>query len=149
MLRETMNHEDRRHVVFVDGVCVLCHGITKFLLKIDHDKVLSFSTLQGQTAQEAFPGTVQQENLTALYSVLYVRNFGTPDQRIYERSSAALLALRDVGGFWHLISWLRIVPRPLRDIAYDFIAKSRYRWFGKHQDACPLPAQEDVDRYLP
>jgi predicted DCC family thiol-disulfide oxidoreductase YuxK len=59
-----------------------------------------------------------------------------------------LRLLDHVGGFWRMVSWLRIIPRWIRDWVYDVIAARRYRWFGKF-DACPLPPAEWRERFLP
>ena len=67
---------------------------------------------------------------------------------MFVRSGAVLEALRDVGGFWRVVSWLRVIPRPVRDRVYDFIAAHRYRWFGKYE-ACRLPTPQDREQLLP
>ena len=59
-----------------------------------------------------------------------------------------LRMLGDIGGAWWLVSVLRVVPRFLRDPVYDFVARHRYRWFGKY-DQCPLPPPELRARFLP
>lgn len=137
-----------RQVIFVDGQCVLCHGLVEFLLKIDKRKVLCFSTLQGETAKRLFAGTSYECEREGLLSVLYVRNCGRPGQQVYTRSTAALLALRDIGGLWWWLSWFTFIPGPLRDWVYRLIARYRYRWFGKHDDHCPLPTDGQKERFL-
>ncbi len=148
MTGESAGQQDR-HVLFVDGVCVLCHHLVRFVLKIDHRAVLSFSTLQGETARRLFAGHAEAEaQLRSLASVVYVRHCERPGQEIFYRSTAALRSLRDLGGFWWVLSWFTLIPRPLRDWVYDVIARCRYRWFGKHEEACPLPLQEHAGRFL-
>ncbi len=144
-----MKASANRNVLFVDGVCVLCHRSMAFFIKIDKRKVLTFGTLQGETAQRVLSGTPQAAERDGVQSVIYVRHCETPEQEIYVRSAAALHALKDIGGFWRVTSWLRVIPRPLRDLVYDFIAKYRYRWFGMHGESCPLPTQDDVARLIP
>ena len=144
-----MNAAENRHVLFVDGACVLCHQSAEFFMKIDKRRVLTFAALQGETAQRVLAETSQSTEREELLSVIYVRDCDTPDQKVAVRSSAALLALRDIGGVWRVVSWLRVVPRPFRDFVYDLIAKYRYRWFGKHAEACPLLSPDDAVRLLP
>ena len=145
-----MNHDTQHpHVLFVDGVCVLCHGLVSFLMKIDRRKVLRFSTLQGETAQRVLHGTPHDQERERVLTVIYIRHCDSPGQTIHLRSTAALLALRDIGGIWRGISWLRIIPRPIRDFAYNSITKYRYKMFGKHTDACPLPSHDQIERTLP
>jgi len=134
-----------RAVVFFDGHCALCNRSMKLLIDEDRARVLAFAPLQGETF-EAFRGTTTLKQ--DLDSIVYVRGFGSDKASVFVRSGAVLEALRDVGGFWRVVSWLRIVPRPLRDRVYDFIAAHRYRWFGKY-DACRLPTPQDRDQLLP
>lgn len=144
-----MNAAENRNVLFVDGACVLCHQSAEFFMKIDKRRVITFAALQGETAKRVLAGTSQRAERDQLLSVIYVRHCETPEQQVSDRSTAALLALRDIGGFWRVVSWLRVIPRPLRDFVYDLIAKYRYRWFGKHAEACPLPSADDAVRLLP
>ena len=67
---------------------------------------------------------------------------------LHRKSDAVLRILVGLGGPWRLLGLLRLVPRPLRDIAYDFIARNRYRWFGK-RDTCRMPTPEERERFLP
>ncbi len=63
-------------------------------------------------------------------------------------SDAVLRALADVGGVWWLATVLRLVPRFVRGPIYDWVARHRYRWFGRH-DTCRLPAPEERAVFLP
>jgi len=69
------------------------------------------------------------------------------DNKVYTRSSGALRVLRHLGGAWSLLYVFWIIPRPVRDGIYDWIARHRYRWFGK-QDSCWLPRPEWKERFL-
>lgn len=66
----------------------------------------------------------------------------------HRKSDAALGAIASLGGAWRLASLLRAVPRPLRDLAYDAVARNRYRWFGK-RETCRLPGPGEQARFLP
>jgi predicted DCC family thiol-disulfide oxidoreductase YuxK len=134
-----------RSVVFFDGHCALCNRSMKLLIDEDRARVLSFAPLQGETFK-AFGGTTTLKQ--DLDSIVYVRGFGSDEARVLVRSGAVLGALRDVGGFWRVVSWLRFVPRPLRDRVYDFIAAHRYKWFGRY-DTCRLPTPHDRVELLP
>jgi predicted DCC family thiol-disulfide oxidoreductase YuxK len=129
-------------IVFYDGVCGLCDRWVRFVAKRDKRRTLQFAPLQGETAWQ-FPALP-----TEMRTVIFVVNAGNSRERRYLRSDAALRLLDHVGGFWRMVSWLRIVPRPLRDAVYDAIARRRYRWFGQF-DSCPLPPPELRDRFLP
>ena len=79
--------------------------------------------------------------------MIYIRNPGTENERVFTRSNAALTVLRDLGGFWRVVSWFRFVPRFIRDRIYAFVAKRRYRWFGK-LDSCRIPDPAQRGRFL-
>ncbi len=133
------------NLVLYDGVCGLCNKLVRFLLRADRRAVLCFAPLQGPTAarlaeRHGFGLDVK--------TMVYVRHFGLKDERAYLRSDAVLRVLADLGGVWWLLSGLRAVPRSLRDPVYEFVARNRYRWFGKY-DSCPLPSPEQRARFLP
>lgn len=69
------------------------------------------------------------------------------DDRLFTRSDAALEVLRRLGWPWSPLAVLRLIPRPVRDAVYDWVARNRYRWFGR-QDECWLPRPEWKDRFL-
>jgi predicted DCC family thiol-disulfide oxidoreductase YuxK len=142
------------NLVLYDGVCGLCNRMVAFLLRIDRRNVLSFAPLQGPTAARLAErhgialGLGADGDSSGLRTIVYVRHFGLKHERAHVRSDAALRVLGDVGSVWWLLSLLRIVPRFLRDPVYDWVARHRYRWFGKH-DSCPLPPPEQRARFLP
>jgi predicted DCC family thiol-disulfide oxidoreductase YuxK len=137
--------EGARQLVLYDGVCGLCDRSVRFLLEHDRQAALSFAPLQGATAA----GVLRRWQLgEELASLVFVRDEGTPDERVFVRSSGVLRAIDALGGPWRIVAWLRIVPRPLRDALYDLVARHRYAWFGK-LDTCALPAPETRARFLP
>ncbi len=69
-------------------------------------------------------------------------------QGVHHKSEAALRSLEGLGGPWKLLRPLRFIPVFVRDAVYDFVAKNRYRWFGK-RETCRLPTPEERDRFLP
>ncbi|HLK59114.1 MAG TPA: DCC1-like thiol-disulfide oxidoreductase family protein [Chthonomonadaceae bacterium] len=127
-------------LVLFDGVCNLCNRSVQFIIRNDPGKRFRFASLQSPAGQE-----VQQRfhlPPDALDSVLLLEN-----DRLYNRSTAALRIARRLRGLWPLLSVLLLVPRPLRDWAYNLIAKNRYRLFGK-RDVCMLPTPELKDRFI-
>jgi predicted DCC family thiol-disulfide oxidoreductase YuxK len=125
-----------RQLVLFDGVCALCHRTVQFLLTEDRAARLQFAPLQGAAAQPILRR--HQLNEAPLRSLVFVESAGSDLERIHVKSDAVLRALAALGGFWQVVSWLRLVPRPVRDAAYDVIARNRYRWFGT-QESCLLP----------
>lgn len=135
-----------RWVVFFDGVCVLCNWIVRFLIKRDKKRTLIFTPLQGETAAALLNRHPRIGGNSQ--SVVLAKNYNTSREAISVRSTAILDLTPALGGLWRLAGVFRIIPRFLRDWGYDFVARRRYRWFGKMDD-CMLPSPEDRERFLP
>jgi predicted DCC family thiol-disulfide oxidoreductase YuxK len=133
-------------VVFFDGVCALCDRSVKFLSSIDKRRALSFAPLQGETAERLFEDMGRIE--PRLAALVYARRLGGPSQQILTASTGLFAALADIGGLWVVVSWLRWIPRPIRDAVYFWVVRNRYRWFGRY-DSCVIPRPEDRERFLP
>jgi len=133
-------------VVLFDGVCALCHASVRWLVSVDNKPVLYYAPLQGETGKAVL--SRHPDANQSLSTVLFVRDMGGDDERLYERSDAAFEILYELGGVWRVLSCGRFVPRALRDVVYGLIAKLRYRWFGKF-DACHPPESGDAGRFLP
>ena len=118
----------------------------RWLVDADRGGRLSFAPLQGETAREVLGR--HPEVTGDLSTVVYVRDFGTPNETVHFRSDAAAAILRDLGGRYRVLALFRLFPRVLRDAAYDWIAAHRYRWFGK-LDACQLPEKGSEQRFRP
>jgi predicted DCC family thiol-disulfide oxidoreductase YuxK len=127
-------------LVLFDGVCNLCQGTVGFLLPRDRKGTLRFASLQSETGHRE--SLAHGLDASALDSVVLIEG-----GRAYTKSSAALRIARHLRGAWPLFTVLRIVPRFLRDPVYDWIARHRYRWFGK-TESCLLPRPEWRDRFL-
>jgi predicted DCC family thiol-disulfide oxidoreductase YuxK len=126
----------RRHAaatrVFYDGACGLCHRFVRFLLAEDLDgRSFRYAPLQGPTFESAFSADVR----AACPDSIVVED----DGRALVRSRAVLLAMDRLGGLWRAIAVLgRIVPRAIRDLVYDGVARVRRKIFAKPPDVCPL-----------
>jgi predicted DCC family thiol-disulfide oxidoreductase YuxK len=120
-------------MLFYDGHCALCHGAVKFVLKHDRSgNAFRFAPLEGETFRSQVPAS-ERANLPDSIVVL------TSDGRLLVRSDAFLHILRRLGRAQKILAGaLAIIPRPVRDFAYDFIARVRYRVFGRRDDVCPL-----------
>jgi predicted DCC family thiol-disulfide oxidoreductase YuxK len=126
-------------VVYFDGVCGLCNRFVDFLLEHDPSRRLRFAPIQGPTAASRLPGTATEPPATIVLE---------EDGRFWYRSAAVLRILHHLGGGWRLTAVARVIPRPLRDLVYDWIARHRYRWFGK-RDSCRMPTPEERELFLP
>lgn len=129
-------------VVLFDGVCNLCSAAVRFIVARDPKARLRFASLQSDVGREL----LREHGLTppagAPVSVVLVLG-----ERAFERSSAALRVARLLRFPWNGLYAFLVVPRPLRDAVYDFIARNRYRWFGK-KDVCMVPTPELRARFL-
>jgi predicted DCC family thiol-disulfide oxidoreductase YuxK len=128
-------------VVLFDGDCSLCNRSVQFILRHDPAKRFQFASLQSSAAQRLLLQADQRpEKLPD--SVVLVEH-----GKVYTLSTAALRIARRLNGILPLVSLLMLVPSPIRDWGYDWIARNRYRWFGKQQ-ACLLPTAEMKGRFL-
>lgn len=129
-------------IVFFDGQCGLCSRSVRFLARADRHQRLQFAPLQGETAARLQLGAFASvEN-----GSMVVRR--ESDGAVLLRSDGLLELCRALGGFWRCGLIARILPRPLREAGYRFIARNRIRWFG-HSDACALPDPQLLTRLLP
>jgi predicted DCC family thiol-disulfide oxidoreductase YuxK len=122
--------------IFYDGHCGLCHRAVKFVLKHDRSgNAFRFAPLQGETIQ----ARVSVERRAALPDTFAVL---TREGALLIRSNASLYVIERLGGGWRILAnILRVIPRGLRDLMYEFVARIRYRIFGMRDDLCPvLPA---------
>ncbi|MES2788392.1 MAG: DCC1-like thiol-disulfide oxidoreductase family protein [Planctomycetota bacterium] len=127
-------------IVFFDGVCGLCDHTVKLLLRLDRRQRLRFAPLQGETAAQLLEAADIQE-LKSL--VMYDR------QGVSRCSTAVVRILWHVGGLYRIpSSLLWLIPSPIRNWGYRFVAAHRYQWFGKHE-ACRLPVPSERARFLP
>jgi predicted DCC family thiol-disulfide oxidoreductase YuxK len=131
-------------MLFYDGHCALCHRTVKFVLRHDRSgAAFRFAPLQGPT----FHAHVPLEQRAGLPDSVVVL---TADRSLLVRSNAFLHILRRLGGGWKtLAAVLAVIPRPVRDMFYDFIARVRFRVFGTRQDWCPVTSPELRARFDP
>lgn len=127
-------------IVFFDGYCSLCNSVVDWLINIDTAGEIKFASLQGETALHMLKGQAHSEGRD---TIIYLR-----DEKIYERSTAILLILADIGGVGRVGKLVLIVPLFLRDFVYRWVAKYRYALFGR-RDTCRLPTAQEKDRLLP
>jgi predicted DCC family thiol-disulfide oxidoreductase YuxK len=128
-----------RLIILFDGVCNFCNSAVDFVIKRDKQSVFKFASLQSQAGQKI----VADNNLddVGLSSFIFVeRNI------IYFKSTAALKVCRYLDGWWPLMYGFIIVPQKIRDGIYNWVAKNRYKWFGKR--SCTIPNAEVRSRFL-
>ncbi|HEY4246865.1 MAG TPA: DCC1-like thiol-disulfide oxidoreductase family protein [Lacunisphaera sp.] len=137
---------DPRPVLLYDGDCGLCNRLVLALLRSDSAGRLSFAPLQSAPARTYLRS--QGLPLKDFDSLIFVPDWDQPVSGGYRlRTDGALAACKVVGGGWRVLSWLRLLPRWLRDFAYKLIARTRYALFGKYRPK-PLPRPEWEKRFL-
>ncbi|WP_106766714.1 thiol-disulfide oxidoreductase DCC family protein [Paenibacillus faecalis] len=132
--------QDHHVIVLIDGVCHMCQGLTKFIIERDPAGLFKFASLQSDIARYMLrQGGLPEETME---TVVVVEN-----NTYYTRSAAALRIIRRLSFPWRLLYGFIIIPRPLRDLIYKWVAKNRYRWFGK-DEACMIPTPDIRSRFL-
>ncbi len=127
-------------IILFDGLCNLCNGSVQFIINRDAKKQFRFASLQSSFGNHQLHKFGLATN--QLYSIILIK-----EGRYLQKSNAALEIARNLDGLWPAIYLFKIVPRFLRDWAYDCIAKNRYSWFGK-KDSCMIPTPELKSRFL-
>src|SRR6185503_3116102 len=133
-------------IILYDGVCGLCNRLVQFLLKHDNNGRLRFASLQSDFAVNVLQRHgIDPKDLDTLH---VIENYEQPGERVLQRSDGILRAGRELRGFWSVSSKLgRVVPRTLPDVIYRFVARNRYRVFGKY-DTSMLPEPNQRSRFL-
>ena len=127
-------------IILFDGVCNLCNGFVQFVIKRDPRAKFKFGTLQSNKAIELLlPHHINPEELN---SVIFIEN-----NKVYTQSDAAIKIAQHLGSAWPLAASLLIIPKFIRNAVYRFIAKNRYRWFGKKMQ-CMVPSPALKSRFL-
>lgn len=131
--------DDRPLIVF-DGVCALCSGFVRFVLRHDPDGRYRFLAAQSDLGAALY-------RHYGLAADPWDTNLLIQDGRVFTRSTGASEIVRRFGGAWAVIGLLRFLPQRWRDGLYDCVARNRYRWFGRH-DLCLIPDAALADRFL-
>ena len=126
-------------IVFFDGVCNLCNAAVRFIIQRDPKAYFRFASLQSEIAAKKLPPDFREK---AGDSIVLLE-----DGKFFWSSTAALRIARRLRAPWPLLYAGILIPRFLRNPIYGWIARNRYRWFGK-KDACELPTPELKGRFL-
>lgn len=133
-------NEPAKNIVLFDGVCNLCNGLVRFIIKRDRNGKFKFASLQSEIGQQWLLRFGLAKNEFESFVLI-------EGDKYYVKSAAALKMLRELGGIWKAFYVFILVPRPVRDFMYDLIAKSRYKIFGK-RNICMIPTPELKERFL-
>lgn len=132
--------ESEHPVILFDGVCNLCNSAVQFVIERDKKKLFRFASLQSEYGQSQLKKhCLLDKNIDSIVLV--------DEGKTYIKSTAALRIAKKMGGLYPLAYAFIIVPAFIRNWVYDFVARNRYRWFGK-QDACWIPTPELKSLFL-
>lgn len=131
---------EQHRIVMFDGVCKLCHGWSKFLIRFDRQRLFSLCTVQSPAGQDLlrWAGLPTDQFDT----MVYIEN-----GKIYTKSDAFLKIIAQMPFPFLLAALGWLLPRVIRDWAYDRIAANRYRIFGRF-DSCLLPTPDHEARFV-
>lgn len=131
----------RNHsIILFDGVCNFCNSAVNFVIKRDKKNLIQFAPLQSETAHVLL---IKYEMKTQeVKSFIFIEN-----GKAYMQSTAALKVCRHLSGAWPALYSLIIIPSFIRDGIYNWIAKNRYKWFGRKNE-CMIPTPELQAKFL-
>ena len=130
-------------VVLFDGVCVMCNGFVRWLVRRDPTARLHFASLQGEVAAGV---RARHPDVPALDTVVYV-DASDGRERVFLNSEALFRVFGELDGGWRRLAWFGVLPRWITDPLYRVVVALRYRLFGR-LDACPVPTPAERDRFL-
>ncbi len=133
--------ENSKKVILFDGVCNLCNGAIQFIIKRDTADVFRYAPLQSTIGQKL----ISERNIDSsnIDSIILIE----PGVAFYVKSDAALEIGKQLKGYGVISSVLQWIPGSIRDIVYDFIARNRYKWYGKKEE-CMIPTPELKAKFL-
>jgi len=127
-------------VIVFDGVCKFCNAFVNFVIARDKKQKFKFGTLQSEPGQQILDELgFSKEDLKTIFFL--------HRGQVFTKSTAALKIAGKLDGLWPLLSVLLVIPRLIRDICYDYIARNRYKWLGK-SETCRVPTAADRHRFV-
>ncbi|NJM80759.1 MAG: DUF393 domain-containing protein [Flavobacterium sp.] len=138
---EVENLPKDKKIILFDGVCNLCESSVQFIIKRDKKDIFRFVAIQSELGQKIIKhigiDTPKTDSI-----ILYI-----PRKAYYYKAEAALLIAKDLSGFYSALSYLSFIPNSIKNAVYDYIAKNRYKWYGK-KEFCMIPTPELKAKFL-
>lgn len=130
-----------KKIILFDGVCNLCDNMVQYIIRHDKRDVFRFVALQSDLGGEILKHIgIDPKHIDSI--ILY-----EPGVAYYYKSAAAIEIANAFGGIFHFGTVFKIIPTGLRNRVYDYVAKNRYKWYGKN-DACMVPTPELKAKFL-
>lgn len=135
-----MDNFENKSIILFDGVCNLCNASVNFVIKHDKKAQFLFASFQSDAAKEIMlHSNLKNLNLDSIVLI--------DDGKIYEKSTAILIIARLLNSGYKLFYFFIVIPKSVRDRLYSYIAKNRYKFFGK-RERCMIPSPELRNRFL-
>ena len=138
---EIQDLQKDKKIILFDGVCNLCNSSVQYVIKHDKKDIFRFVSLQSELGQKI----VKHIGINPIHIdsiVLY-----EPGISYYYKSTAALEIAKGLSGVFTLAAFFVILPTGVRDFFYDYVAKNRYKWYGK-KESCMIPTSELKAKFL-
>jgi predicted DCC family thiol-disulfide oxidoreductase YuxK len=136
-----LNLPPNKKIILFDGLCNLCDSSIQFVIKHDKKDVFRFVSLQSELGQEILKHIgINPANIDSV--ILY-----EPGIAYYYKSEAALQIAKNLGGLLHFGTLFKIIPTGISNKLYDYIAKNRYKWYGKKEE-CMIPTKDLKAKFL-
>ncbi|HSD05634.1 thiol-disulfide oxidoreductase DCC family protein [Flavobacterium sp.] len=130
-----------KKIILFDGVCNLCNSAVQFIIEHDKKDVFRFVALQSELGEKILKHIgINPAHIDSI--ILY-----EPGIAYYYKSQAAIQISKNLSGFWHFGTVFKIFPKAISDALYDYIAKNRYKWYGK-KESCMIPTFELKSKFL-
>lgn len=136
-----LNIPKDKKIILFDGVCNLCDSAVQMIIKYDTKDIFRFVALQSDLGQKIIQHlgiNIQKIDSIILYQ---------PGFAYYFKSEAALEIAKNLGGIFYFFTLFSILPTSFNNYIYDYIAKNRYKWYGK-KEACLIPTKEIQAKFL-
>lgn len=138
---ELQNLPKGKKIILFDGVCNLCDASVNYVIKHDKNDLFRFIALQSDLGQVILKHIgINPSHIDSI--ILY-----EPGVAYYYKSSAVVEIAKGLSGIFTWFTLFQILPTVLRDYVYDYVAKNRYKWYGKKQE-CLVPNKEVVSKFL-
>jgi predicted DCC family thiol-disulfide oxidoreductase YuxK len=135
------NLPEGKHIVLFDGVCNFCNDSVRFIMKRDKNDLYRYASLQSDLGRRLT--SERGINTDEIDSIILIQ----PGEAYYIKSDAALNIAKNMSGLYPLLGIFLYLPHGFRNFFYDYIARNRYKWFGKKEE-CPMPSKDERDKFL-
>jgi predicted DCC family thiol-disulfide oxidoreductase YuxK len=130
-----------KKIILFDGICNLCNSAVAIVIKQDKKNTFLFAAIESKKGKEIID--YLEIDIVKIDAIILYE----PGVSYDVKSTAALKIMNDFGQFWQLTKLFWVFPKGLRNQVYDFIAKNRYKWFGK-KEACMIPTNDLKSKFL-